>query len=135
MLYSLVVFSDAVIFFIFAGWVAALVALIVFCMLTFGFYRTSLLKVEWRISMVVALSLFINNYSLVWPYTTYGLYRLEQFGIQEQFNYSYQFIWCLLSFGLVPLFAFIRMSISIAQLKELNRRNMPTKDILRGTAN
>lgn len=128
MLYSLVVFSDAAIFFWFAGWIAATIAAVVFCTLTFGFYRTSLLKVEWRISMVVALSLFINNYSLVWPYTTYGLYRLEQFDIQEQFNYSYQFIWCLLSFGLVPLFAFIRMSISIAQLKELNRRNLLAKD-------
>jgi len=122
-----VVFSDAVIFFLFNGYFSVCIAVAIFTGLTFGFYRSSLLRSEWRISMTVAMNLFINNYSVIWPYTTYGLLRLEANKIQDTFvrstdqNYNYQFIWCLLSLGMVPLLAFIRMSISISHIKELNR--------------
>ena len=78
-------------------------------------------------SMVVATNLFINNYAVIWPYTTYGLFRLELAKVQADFNYNYHFIWCLLSLGIVPLLAFIRMSISISHIKELDRERQPKR--------
>ena len=79
------VFSDAAVFFLFAGWGSLIGAVLIFLFLTFYFYRNKLLRSEWRMSMVVATNLFINNYSIIWPYTTYGLYRLEIAQIQNEF--------------------------------------------------
>lgn len=72
-------------FFLFAGWGSLVGAVLVFVFLTFYFYRSKLLRAEWRMSMVVATNLFINNYAIIWPYTTYGLYRLEHAQIQDEF--------------------------------------------------
>lgn len=81
----LIVILDAVIFFLFSGWGSLLGAAVVFTVLTFYFYRDKLLKSEWRMSMMVATNLFINNYAIIWPYTSYGLFRLELAGVQSDF--------------------------------------------------
>lgn len=84
-MYTLIVFSDAVVFFLFSGWGSLVGALAVFSVLTFYFYRNRLLRAEWRMSMVVATNLFINNYAIIWPYTSYGLFRLELARVQTDF--------------------------------------------------
>ena len=81
----LIVFLDAAIFFLFSGWGSLLGAAVVFIVLTFYFYRDKLLTSEWRMSMVVATNLFVNNYSIIWPYTSYGLFRLELARVQSDF--------------------------------------------------
>ncbi len=81
----LIVFLDAAIFFLFSGWGSLVGAVLVFTVLTFYFYRDKLLRSEWRMSMVVATNLFINNYAIIWPYTSYGLLRLEYARVQNDF--------------------------------------------------
>lgn len=115
------VLSDAAVFFLFSGWGSLLGAAAVSAVLVSYFYRERLLRGEWRMSVVVAANLFVNAYAVVWPYTSYGLFRLERARVQADFNYNYHFIWCLLSLGVVPLLAFVRMSVSVAHVKELQR--------------
>lgn len=87
--YSFIVAVDALVFFYFTGIIVVCISTAVFMFVLFFFYRSNIVKYEWRISMVVALSLFINNYAIIWPYTTYGLLRLEIWNIQSEFVRSW----------------------------------------------
>lgn len=84
-LMTLIVLSDAVVFYLFNGYWLLGVMSVELVLLLVVFYRNKDYSFEWLVSLVIGLSLFINNYSLIWPYTTYGLFRLEYFGLHREF--------------------------------------------------